>query len=414
MKAAKRKTPALAAWECEGFRISARGSTFHATGTVRVGRIARRVRTTLGLAATKNTKGDAERELRRIIGQVRAEIGGGVTRKSVATLVAERIDSGIGPSDERILKDLTTQFTTRILWDIPPEQIVTFVEERQHKRKPETRERYLNGVCSFLNRQIAAGQYPKMPDFVRDKRARNPLRRARREVQQFRIQLLQDIIDAAHLTLAIQLRIEYVGGTRVSSVLHGCRLGDLNMETMTLTFRDTKNGDDVPTALPDSMRTDLERYLAWRQIHVRRGNVPAGSDQPLFLHYKGRPYKPNRGAWGTQNKTAFNAAKRRAMGNVATRYDDAIAAMHTAGDQHQVDRLIRLKADDLKLLQRLTQHWLRHKFATEAGRKDLRAAMAQGGWRDPRSITGYLIADAEYQRAVIEERGVPASAKNTA
>jgi hypothetical protein len=44
------------------------------------------------------------------------------------------------------------------------------------------------------------------------------------------------------------------------------------------------------------------------------------------------------------------------------------------------------------------------------GRKDLRAAMVQGGWRDPRSINGYLIADAEFQRALVDERGAPANA----
>ena len=125
----------------------------------------------------------------------------------------------------------------------------------------------------------------------------------------------------------------------------------------------------------------------------------------------GKPYKPNGGAWGTQNKTAFNAAKRRALARVSKRYDEAIAAMHAAGDRREVDRLRRLKDDDLKLLARITQHWLRHKFATDAGRKDLKAAMVQGGWRDPRSITGYLIADAEYQRGIVEERGSPASAR---
>ena len=85
--------------------------------------------------------------------------------------------------------------------------------------------------------------------------------------------------------------------------------------------------------------------------------------------------------------------------------------MHAAGDRREVDRLRCLKDDDLKLLARITQHWLRHKFATDAGRKDLKAAMVQGGWRDPRSITGYLIADAEYQRGIVEERGSPASAR---
>jgi hypothetical protein len=92
---------------------------------------------------------------------------------------------------------------------------------------------------------------------------------------------------------------------------------------------------------------------------------------------------------------------------LAARYDEAIAAMRAKGDRREIERLLRLKADDLTLLARITQHWLRHLFATEAGRKDLKIAMAQGGWRDPRSINGYLIADAEFQRAVVEERGLP-------
>jgi hypothetical protein len=230
-------------------------------------------------------------------------------------------------------------------------------------------------------------------------------------VRQFRVQLLEDIIHAAHITLGTQLHVEYVCGARVSSLLQGCSLGDLDIVTLTLTFRDTKNGDDVPCALPSSIRPALEAYLEWRQLQVRRGRIGPGSSEPLFLHYKGLPYKPNGGAWGTQNKTAFNNAKRRAIATVTRRYDEAIIAMRAVNDQREVERLMRLKADDIPLLGRITQHWLRHKFATEAGRKDLRVAMAQGGWRDPRSIHGYLIADAEFQRATVEERGSPASKK---
>jgi site-specific recombinase XerD len=405
---AKRSAPP-SPWECEGLRISVHGSTFHATGTVRVGSASKRVRQTLGVNAAREHKDAAEREVRRIVGQVRAELGGGVARKAVATLVAERFKAHIGPSDRRILEDLTAKFTTRILWDIPPEEIVAFADERQSGNKAETRERWISGLCSFLSLQVAAGQCPKLPDFRRDQKARNPLKRARRNVQQFRVQLLDDIIDAAHISLATQLRVEYAAGARVSSVLQGCSLGDLDLATMTLTFRDTKNGDDVPVALPISMKPALETYLQWRQVQVRRGTIGPGSDEPLFLHYKGRPYKPNGGAWGTQNKTAFNNAKRRALVLVGKRYDEAIAAMRTAGDTNEVDRLLRLKSDDLKLLASITQHWLRHKFATDMGRKDLRAAMAQGGWRDPRSINGYLIADAEFQRALVDERGAPAT-----
>jgi hypothetical protein len=406
-KAAKTIKP----WDCEGLRISVRGRTFHAVGTLRVGKQSQRVRETLGVVAAKENKSEAEREARAIIGRVRAELGGGVARKAVATLVAERVKAHIGPSDRRILQEFTARFTVRILWDIPPAEIINFVEDRQRGNQAETRERYISGLCAFLNPQIKAGQYAKLPEFQRDQKARNPIKRSKRAVQQFRVQLLEDIIAAAHISVGTQLRVEYVCGARVSSLLQGCSLGDLDMVSLTLTFRETKNGDDVPCALPSSMRPALEAYLEWRQLQVRRGKIGPGSSEPFFLHYKGLPYKPNAGAWGTQNKTAFNNAKRRAIANVTKRYDEAIAAMRTARDEREVERLMRLKADDLALLSTITQHWLRHKFATEAGRKDLRVAMAQGGWRDPRSIHGYLIADAEFQRAVVEERGSPVTAK---
>jgi hypothetical protein len=129
-KPSERRSAPPSAWECEGLRISVRGSTLHATGTVRVGSASKRVRQTLGVNAARERKDAAEREVRRIVGQVRAELGGGVARKSVATLVAERLQSGIGPSDRRILEDLTAKFTIRILWDIAPEAIVAFVDDR--------------------------------------------------------------------------------------------------------------------------------------------------------------------------------------------------------------------------------------------------------------------------------------------
>jgi hypothetical protein len=61
-------------------------------------------------------------------------------------------------------------------------------------------------------------------------------------------------------------------------------------------------------------------------------------------------------------------------------------------------------AEDLAILARFSQHWLRHKLATDLGRIDLRVAMRQGGWRDVRSVTGYLMDDPEYQRAAVEGR----------
>jgi hypothetical protein len=108
---------------------------------------------------------------------------------------------------------------------------------------------------------------------------------------------------------------------------------------------------------------------------------------------------------------SINAAKRRAIKDISKDYDEAIAATTAAGDVREADKLRRSKDDDITLMRRFTQHWLRHLFATDAGRKDLRAAMAQGGWLDARSVTGYLISDAEYQRDVVEQRGSPASVR---
>lgn len=409
MKSPRKSKQQIEPWDFEGLQICVRGNTFHVAGTLRVGKKSERVRETLGVVAARENKSEAERETRKIIERVRAELGAGVARKAVATLVANRCKAHIGPSDERILKDFTTKFTTRILWDISPEEIIQFVDDRQRANKAETRERFISSICAFLNRQIAAGQYQALPKFVRDQKARNPSERSTRDVSQFRISLLEDIVDAAHVTVGIQLHVEYVGGTRVSSILHGASLRDLDMDNMVLTFRKTKNKKTVPVALPESIRAPMLDYLEWRKLQVEAGRVGPGSHERLFLTYKGCPYKPNGSAWGTQNKTGFNAAKKRAIKTVGERYDTAIAAMKAAGDRNEVERLMRLRADDLNTLARLTQHWLRHKFTTEAGRSDLRAAMLQGGWKDVRSITGYVIADAEYQRAIVEGRGSPRS-----
>lgn len=415
----KSKAKKIVPWEYDGLQIYVRGTTFHVRGTVSVAKHSERVRETLDVLAVKENRQVAESEVRKILGRVRAKLGGGVTRKAVSTLVAERFQAHIGPSDKRILEDFTRQFTTRILFDISPEAIVAFVEDRHRgdpaagkpANTPETRERFISGLCAFLNLQIAAGQYAKLPAFKRDQKARNPTRRARRDVENMDKRLLGYLFRACHSTIAAQLHIEYVGGTRVSSVLHGCSLGDLDLRAMTLVVRETKNGEDVPIALPSDIKPVLETYLHWRQQQVRAGRVGPGSDQPLFLNYRGRPYKPNGGAWGTQNKTGFNAAKRRAIKNISKDYDEAIAATTAAGDVREADKLRRSKDDDITLMRKFTQHWFRHLFATDAGRKDLRAAMAQGGWLDARSVTGYLISDAEYQRNVVEQRGSPASVR---
>ena len=175
---------------------------------------------------------------------------------------------------------------------------------------------------------------------------------------------------------------------------------------MTLLFRDTKAGFDVRSALPETLRPELEQYLGWRHEQVSAGRVGPGSDEKLFLTPKGRPYKDNRGRWGTQNKSAFNSAKKRAAKLLEQGHYRVIAAAKEKGDEKDMTRLQRRRADVLRVVAALTQHWFRHKLGTELGRKDPRAAMMQGGWRDARSLAGYMRDDAEYQRSLVEQRGL--------
>jgi hypothetical protein len=47
-----------------------------------------------------------------------------------------------------------------------------------------------------------------------------------------------------------------------------------------------------------------------------------------------------------------------------------------------------------------------HLLATALGRKNPEAAMRQGGWKDMRSLAGYMMTDAEYRCELIERRGL--------
>lgn len=114
---------------------------------------------------------------------------------------------------------------------------------------------------------------------------------------------------------------------------------------------------------------------------------------------------------GTQNKTAFNSAKKSAAALLARQYGEMIAAAEATGDEAEVDILWRRRADAQRVVSRLTRHWFCHMLATDLGRRDPRAAMRQGGWRDPRSLASYMMEYPEYQRALIEQRGLAVIAK---
>lgn len=394
----------------DGLTLFERDNFFHVRGTLRQGRNKRRVRQTLGIEFTEDNREAAEAAARKRAAEVRAELGGAIRPKSVAEGAEDFLTrpkgESLGPTDVNIIKRLAARFGLRLLRDIAPAEFLNFVDDCTRGNKAESRERVLNTVCAFLGAAIKRGQYQAMPAFERDRRARNPNHRARRPVTDIRPYLLQLLIELSHIAIGAQICVEAATGARVSSVLFGCALKDLLMhrDQMQIAYHDTKNGDDVVAALPESVRTLLEFYLEWRALQVAAGRVSAAGTAPLFLTPRGQPYKPNPNYLGTRNKTGFNAAKRRAKAKLIACAGKAIADLEAAGDVDGAARARQVLAEDLDVLAEMTQHWLRHKLATDLGRVDLRLAMRQGGWRDVRSVQGYLIEDASLQRAAVEER----------
>jgi hypothetical protein len=397
-------------WREGALTIFVRDRHYHVRGTIRHAGLKRRVRESLKIPFSRENLDKAKAAAAACEEKIRSELGGGVSPLSAAevglSFISRPIDKPLGATDVAAVKELIRHFRTRILREIPPSEFISFVKTRQEGNKSATSERFLNTVHAYLTEAIATGQYDKMPEFKRDRAARNPIRRARREVANVRPYLVSLLLEASHITIASQLCVEAATGARVSSILFGCALDDLTMapNQMRITFHDTKNGLDVPAALPEEVRPLLEDYQAWRALQVRAGHVSASGKAPLFLTPLGRPYKPNPNFTGTRNKTAFNGSKRRAIALLKVRAAETIAACEAAGDRAGAKRARQIAADDERILRAITQHWMRHKLATELGRVDLRAAMKQGGWLDLRSVQGYLIEDAEFQRAAVENR----------
>ena len=388
-----------------------RGDQYYASGTVRDGRRSVRVRSSLGLPALKDNEDAAYVALEAIEKKAKTTLGGN-TPRSVAELVEDDIsgrpsDKQVGATDLAILQDIVKAFGLRLLTNISDEEWFGFVDRRQAGRAASTRERYISTVVAFLAKAVDRKQCAAVPKFKRDSKARNPTTRARRPVATVRPALLRTLLDHSHISIRTQLMVEAETGARVSSVLHGCARSDLTLAqgAIGLTFRDTKPGFDVAAALSEASRPLLEEYLLWRKEQIRKRNGDIDREA-LFLAPSGRSYVDNRQRWGTQNKTAFNAAKRRAFEALRSEANTIAVALQEIGASEEATQELDRYVRDLRTLRALTQHWLRHKLATEVGRKDIRAAMRQGGWRDMRSVQGYLIDDDEYQRAVIETRSI--------
>jgi site-specific recombinase XerC len=304
-------------------------------------------------------------------------------------------DLSLGLTSIRYVKQASKQFGLRHVGDIPEQEWSAWVDKLCRNVKSESRERLLNTIMAFL---CWCAKKPRRwgtaPTFDRDKEARNPRRRARRPVKELSMPLIRHLFAHASPHLAGQMWAEWSTGARVSSILHGCSLSDLILAPgrEQITYHNTKNGETITSHLHPLAAEALREYLKVRgRLHDRDG--------PLFLTEKNKPYRRN--AASVQNRTAFQAMKRRARTALRKGVMPQVRAVIAGNRQEALEMLGKLRADH-RLLGRVTQHWFRHMLATKM-RGDIRAAMDQGGWIDERSVMAYTIDVPAHRRRLVNE-----------
>jgi integrase len=374
-----------------GLVVVERDGHWHVHGTVIAKGRHVRVRKSTGLEARTPLWEEADAERLRMEAEIRGELKGEVNRGPHLSVAAEKYltqpgkRGTFGQTTIACVQAAVRQFGLRQIGDITEKEWADWVEERCKGVNSATRERFLNSLLAFLNWCAKKPRrWGTVPVLDRDSEARNPRRRARRPVQDLSFALTEYLIGHAAPHLQAQLWCEWSTGGRVSSILHGCRLSDVILAPgrEQITFHDTKNGETVTAHLHPRAVAALQAYLKVRgRLHDREG--------PLFLTHRGEPYSDN--SFGVQNKTAFNAMKRRARAALAIAISQEV----------DPERAAKLQAEH-QLLGQVTQHWFRHLLATRL-RGDIRAAMDQGGWIDERSVMGYTIDVPEHRRRLINE-----------
>jgi site-specific recombinase XerD len=383
-----------------GPRVVERDGHWHIIGTLRVDGRSVRIRRSSELPARPELREQAEALRDKWCTEIRREVVHGVKPSVPLAIAAHQYlnRSRVRPLngfDVKVLQEITRRFGTRELKAIPDADWNKFIDKRQAGNKPQTRERYLDAVFTFLN---WAAEEPRcwltrLPAIDRDNDARKPRTPSRRRVVDLRPGLIALMIDHAGWHLKPQLAVEWSTGARVSSILFGCRICDavLVHGRGQITFHDTKNGDSVTSALHDWTVDVVVDYLR------RRGTV-RDREAPLFVTPSGKPYsrRGHDAGTGGQNKNAFRGMRCRTVKSLlrlsvqARRADD-------------LDTALRLRAD-ARLVAQVTQHWFRHMLSTSLLSRgtDLRTVMSQGGWRDPRSALRYAHTVTKVQRAAVD------------
>jgi site-specific recombinase XerD len=367
------------------------------------------VRCSTGLPAREETKDAALQIKRQIENDFVNEVVYGI-RPSIPFGVAARLYLGLnekgeklpnqgkdlGPTDLKILQATVREFGLRHLNLIGGEEWLAWIYRQNAGNSARSIVRFATPIMAFL-RWCAAGdrkwltvphvELPKLPQTRHWQR---------RRVAELTPDLLAFLFEHAPLHLRAQLYAEWSTGARVSSILFGCRLCDLILAPgrSQITFHDTKNGDTVVAHLHPAAAEVLAEYLQ------RRGRLE-WREGPLFLTHSNKPYS-TRGrelGWSGANKTAFTHMRARAVNSKRRE-----AAKARANDARDIAKLLWAEA---ALLAQVTQHWLRHWFATHALAQgmDIRSIAEQGGWRDYRSIQMYQHDVPEVRRRHVE--GLP-------
>lgn len=397
-----------------GVSLKERDGFWHAHGTLRIAGRSVRVRQSLGLAIASTSQAEAESHLDSFLDDLKAKVSGKVGRGdplavAAAAYLAVPRKRPLGAASVAIIQETVRKFGPRRGNEIRQEEWKQWIDGdtrqdgrvipgRMTGRSASTRERFLSSLLALLSFAKRHHGLATIPAFERDQAARNPNRRARRRVQDLRPDLVQHLLDACHITVRAQLAVMRATGARVSSVIYAARVCDLILAKgrEQITFPSTKNGEDVHAALDPTAIAILKEYLKWRgDLHDR--------EAPLFLTYKREPYVDNGKASGGQNKTAFRAAKRRAVQAILEDGKATYGKLLRAGRKQAAEDARSHAQADAELVLKVTQHWFRHMLAQKLLRRDPRAAMEQGGWLDIRSVMGYSHDAPEYRRQLVVE-----------
>jgi hypothetical protein len=413
-KAPRRATPGLQIVERDGF--------WHVHGTVRVAaldgsRRSRRLRKGTGLPAIGETLADAETLRDTWALEVRQEAIYGRQPSRPVSIALEgwlkrprKHGRKASWREVSMAQSIGKRFKVRLVGDVSAAEWTSFVEAETQGRAASTRERYLNGFLSFIAWCAAKPRQwitdKTIPHFERDAAARKPKHRQRRNVADWRPELIQLLVDSAGWHLRPQLYVEWSTGQRVSAILKA-RLRDIMLVPgrEQIAFDKTKTGEPVFASLHPAAAEAVRDYLK------RRGRL-WDREGPLFLTKTGKPYNMANGLSG-HNQTAFNNAKVRAN---AVRRRQAVTLCRQLRSQGRTTEAREVAGQawaDRKLMRQITQHWFRHLLATTmmAMQAPARVAMDQAGWLTVESFMGYAHDVPEVRRQVVEQLPIPKTAK---